>query len=163
MEGIIIMIVMFVLSSLFTKGKAEDKKKQTKPMPPFSNQSAPRPREEVRPRRVETKQPKSLEDFANEVFGQLNDKRKPELKPIEKPAKIEVELPKTRPAREIVERNSESKEVPKSNRGMQERPIIQMIKQQEANQLKIVPSNQKELMQAIIMTEILGPPKAKQR
>ncbi|MEG0472212.1 MAG: hypothetical protein RR588_07730, partial [Solibacillus sp.] len=68
MEGIIIAIIMFVLSSLFSKGKAEDKKKQTKPMPPFSNQPAPRPREEVRPSRVETKQPKSLEDFANEIF-----------------------------------------------------------------------------------------------
>ncbi|MEG0381279.1 MAG: hypothetical protein RR603_06225, partial [Kurthia sp.] len=99
----------------------------------------------------------------NEIFGQLNDKRKPEPKPIEQPAKIEVELPKARPVREFVERNSESVEVPKSNRGLQERPIVQMIKQQEANQLKVVPSTQKELMQAIVMTEILGPPKAKQR
>ena len=161
MEGIIIMVIMFALSSMFAKGKAEDKKKQTKQMPPFSNQSAPRPREEVRPSRVETRQPKSLEDFANEIFGQLNDKRKPELKPIEKPAKIEVELPKAKPVREFVERSSESKEVPKSNRGMQERPIIQMIKQQESDRLKVVPSTQKELMQAIVMTEILGPPKAK--
>ncbi|MEG0438787.1 MAG: hypothetical protein RR587_06070 [Solibacillus sp.] len=161
MEGIIIMIVMFVLSSLFTKGKAEDKKKQTKPMPPFSNQSAPRPREEVRPSRVETRQPKSLEDFANEIFGQLNDKRKPEPKPIEIPAKIEVELPKVSPAREFIERKSKPLEEPKKARGLQERPIVQMIKQQESNRLKVVPSNQKELMQAIVMTEILGPPKAK--
>lgn len=163
MEGIIIMVIMFALSSMFAKGKAEDKKKQTKPMPPFSNQSAPQPREEVRPSRVETRQPKSLEDFANEIFGQLNDKRNPESKPIETPAKIEVALPKVEPVREFIERKSEPVEELKRARGLQDRPIVQMMKQQESDRLKVVPSTQKELMQAIVMTEILGPPKAKQR
>lgn len=162
MEGIIIMIIMFVLSSLFSKGKAEDKKKQTKPMPPFSNQSAPRPREEVRPSRVETRQPKTLEDFANEIFGQLNDKRnQQEPAPVAPPAKMEAALPKVEPVRQIVERSSEVVKEPKRDRSLQERPIVQMIRQQEANQLKVVPTTQKELMQAIVMTEIIGPPKAK--
>lgn len=163
MEGIIIAIIMFALSSMFAKGKTEDKKKQTKQMPPFSSQPAPRPREEVRPSKVETRQPKSLEDFANEIFGQLNDKRKLEPKSIETPAKIEVTMPKEEPVQEFIERQPGFVEEPKKARGLQDRPIVQMIKQQEADRLKVVPSTQKELMQAIVMTEILGPPKAKQR
>ncbi|MEK4629421.1 MAG: hypothetical protein ABS944_01680 [Solibacillus sp.] len=161
MEGIIIMIVMFVLSSLFNKGK-EENKKQTKQMPPFSSQPAPR-QQEVR--NEQQSRPKTLEDFANEVFGQLNEKSKPMDKKVETPAKIEVELPKPAPVRELAERKSMQEHLQErsSSRGLTERPIAQIIKKQEEATLNVVPSNQRELMRAIVMTEILGPPKAKRK
>jgi hypothetical protein len=161
MEAIIIMVVMFVLSSLFNKGK-EDNKKQTKQMPPFSSQPAPR-QQEVR--KEQQSRPKTLEDFANEVFGQLNERSQPMEKKVETPVKIEVEPPKTAPVRELTERKTMQEQIEErtSSRGLTERPIAQMIKRQEEAALNVVPSNQRELMQAIVMTEILGPPKAKRK
>lgn len=160
MEGLIIMIILAVVSSLFKKN--EDKKKPTKQMPPFSNQPAPR-QKEVRPKLQESR-PKSLEDFANEVFGQLNEKSKPVVQKVETPVPHEMELPKREPdreVREVKERKPIMSERVPSTRTLTERPIVQMIKEQETNAFQVVPTNQRELMQAIVMTEILGPPKAK--
>ena len=130
--------------------------------PPFSNQPAPR-QKEVRPKLQESR-PKSLEDFANEVFGQLNEKSKPVVQKAETPVPHEMELPKREPVREVREVKERkpimSERVP-STRTLTERPIVQMIKEQETNAFQVVPTNQRELMQAIVMTEILGPPKAK--
>lgn len=163
MEGIIIMIIVFVLSSLFNKSKNEEKKKQTKQMPPFSSQPAPRQKTEVRPEQQRNR-PKTLEDFANEVFGQLNEKSKPVVKEFETPARIEVELPQQHePIHEVAERKSMKTEFTPSDRGLKERPIAQIIKKQKAASFKVVPTNQRELMQAIVMTEVLGPPKSKQK
>ena len=45
-------------------------------MPPFSNQEVPRESTPVEPKQQRPKV-KTLEDFANEVFGQLNEKIEP--------------------------------------------------------------------------------------
>ena len=160
MEGLIIAIILGIITSLFNRGKKEETKKPTKPMqmPPFSNQPAPRQQKEVRP--VQQQNPrKSLEDFANEVFGQLNEKSKPVVQKVETVPPVQVEKPRQR--QPVVEQTTRSQST-NTNRSLAERPIVQKLKQQ-SEALQVVPSNQRELMQAIVMSEILGPPKAKQR
>jgi hypothetical protein len=160
MEGLIIAIVLGIITSLFNKGKKEDTKKPTKQMPPFSSQPAPRQQKEVRPAQQQNPR-KSLEDFANEVFGQLNEKAKPVDQKIETVTPIQVEKPIQRQPQQVVEQNTRSQST-NANRVLTERPIVQKLKQQ-SEALQVVPSNQRELMQAIVMSEILGPPKSKQR
>ena len=160
MEGIIMMVIVFVISSLFGKLKDKDKdqKKPTKQMPPFSNQTAPRQRTEARPDTGRTRQPKSLEDFANEIFGQLNDKSQQSVEP--KPV-VQVEIPKPAPV-EVVKTKREELHRTSTRKELRDRPIVQKLKKQEAQQVfQVVPTSQKQVMQAIIMSEVLGPPKAK--
>ena len=148
MEGLIIMIVMFVLSTLFTKDK--NKQKETKPMPPFSNQQIPRESTREKPRRERPKV-RSLDDFAKEVFGQLSEKAEPA-----QAAREIVKEPVAEPVREAIrgERKSTRPELGTS------RPILQRAKKES---LVVVPQTREQLVQAVITSEILGPPKAKQR
>ena len=143
------MIIIAVVSSLFSKGK--QKEQPTKQMPPFSNQEVPREWSPVEPKQERPKV-KTLEDFANEVFGQLNEKVEPKKQVVR-----EVEIPPVRPVvKEVVkkERTSTRPELGAS------RPIVQKAKKSSFN---VVPQTQQQLMQAIVTSEILGPPKAKQR
>ena len=119
MEGLILAIVIAIISSVLGKDKTKDK--PAKPMPPFSNQEVPR---EWKP--VESKQErpkvKTLEDFANEVFGQLNEKVEPK-KQVVREVKEEPVQPVVR---EVVkkERTSTRPELGAS------RPIVQQAKKQ---------------------------------
>ena len=148
MEGLLVMILMFVLSTLFTKDK--NKQKETKQMPPFSNQRNPREstREEPRGERPKVR---SLDDFAKEVFGQLSEKAEPAQAVRER-----VEEPVVEPIREAIrgERKSTRPELGAS------RPIVQRTKKESR---VAVPRTREQLVQAVITSEILGPPKAKQR
>ena len=143
------MIIIAVVSSLFSKGK--QKEQPTKQMPPFSNQEIPQEWSPVEPKQERPKV-KTLEDFANEVFGQLNEKVEPK-KQVVREVKEEPVQPVVR---EIVkkERTSTRPELGAT------RPSVQQAKKQSFN---VVPRTQHELMQAIVTSEILGPPKAKQR
>lgn len=156
MEGLIIAVIVFVVSSLLGKGKEQQQKKESKQMPPFSSQPAPR-KQEVQ--RSEQKRPKSLEDFANEVFGQLNEKAKPVSQRVERELPKQVEKPV-----EVVSRSTVEPITDQINnaRSLKERPIVAMAKK-EAEAFQVVPSNKRDLMQAIIMTEVLGPPKARRK
>ena len=149
MEGLILAIVIAVISSVLGKDKKKDK--PAKPMPPFSNQEVPREWSPVEPKQERPKV-KTLEDFANEVFGQLNEKVDPK-KQIVREVKEEPVQPVMR---EVVkkERTSTRPELGAS------RPIVQQAKKSSLN---VVPRTQHQLMQAIVTSEILGPPKAKQR
>ena len=149
MEGLILAIVIAVISSVL--GKDKTKNKPAKPMPPFSNQEVPREWSPVEPKQERPKV-KTLEDFANEVFGQLNEKVEPKKQVVR-----EVEVPPVQP----VVRESVKKERTSTRRELgATRPIVQQAKKQSFN---VVPRTQHELMQAIVTSEILGPPKAKQR
>ena len=143
------MIIIAVISSVLGKGKKKDE--PTKQMPPFSNQEVPREWSPVEPKQERPKV-KTLEDFANEVFGQLNEKVEPK--------KQVVREVKEEPVRPVVqefvrkERTSTRPELGAT------RPIVQQAKKSSFN---VVPQTQQQLMQAIVTSEILGPPKAKQR
>ena len=150
MEGLIMMIIIAVISSVLGKGKKKDE--PTKQMPPFSNQEVPRQSKPVEQPKQQRPKVKSLEDFANEVFGQLNEKTEPKRQVVR-----EVKEEPVQPVvREVVkkERTSTRPELGAK------RPIVQQAKKSSFN---VVPQTQQQLMQAIVTSEILGPPKAKQR
>lgn len=157
MEALIIAIVIGIISSIFKdkNQKQQPNKKPTNQMPPFSSQPAPR-KQETRLDPKQQDRPRTLEDFANEVFGQLNDKSKPVMQKMEPP--LEVVLPQEVTTPKIDERSK----MAASPRKLTERPIVEKLKQQSEG-LQIVPQNNKQLMQAIIMTEVLGPPKARRK
>lgn len=71
---------------------------------------------------------------------------------------LEVVLPQEVTTPKIEERSK----MAASPRKLTERPIVEKLKQQSEG-LQIVPQNNKQLMQAIIMTEVLGPPKARRK
>lgn len=145
MEALILMIIFGLISSLF--GKKDEQKKKSKPMPPFNNPTAP-----SKPAQQQKERPKSLEDFANEIFGQLNEK-----KPTEKPVPAKVQAPIVEP---VTERVTQREQRPVSTRPpLTDRPLVKKLKQESVFQ--VVPKNQKQMMQAIVMAEVLGKPKAK--
>ncbi|MCH7321068.1 hypothetical protein LZ480_04115 [Solibacillus sp. MA9] len=157
MEALIIAIVIGIISSLFKdkNQKQQPNKKPTKQMPPFSSQPAPR-KQNTRPDTKRQNRPKTLEDFANEVFGQLNEKTKPVVQKVEPP--LEVVLPQEVSVPQVKERPK----MAESTRTLKERPIVEKLKQQSEG-LQVVPKNNKELMQAFVMAEVLGPPKARRK
>src|SRR5690606_34485144 len=136
MEGLIIMVIVFIVSTLFGKGKEQQQKKETKQMPPFSSQPAPR-KQEVQ-RRTEQSRPKTSEDFANEVFGQLNEKVKPVSQRVERELPKQAEMP-VEAARSAVEPVTEKI----NNRSLKERPIVAMAKK-EAEAFQVVPSSKRD-------------------
>ncbi|WP_332646940.1 hypothetical protein [Lysinibacillus sp. 54212] len=156
MEGIIMMIVIFIISSLLNK----DKKKEQKPMPPFGQQEIPDANEpapkSVRPTR------KSLEDFANEVFDQLNEKTPSPKEVVQK--SVQPTVPVFEKAEQAVEKELLKRvQERKSNRPelAAGRPLLKKL-EEKRNASFAVPNSREQLVQAIITSEILGPPKAKQ-
>ncbi|KYG92303.1 hypothetical protein A0U40_05005 [[Bacillus] sp. KCTC 13219] len=157
MESLIILIVLGIISSLLGK---KDKSKNTKSMPPFNEQSKPN-RE---PRQAKTTPARSLEDFASEIFGQLEQKKAEveqqwkEIKPVvpvRTERKIEpivetVEVPKVTYEKTVARPNIE-----------QSLRVTQMKERETA--VFTAPTTKKALVQAIVAAEILGPPRAKRR
>lgn len=73
-------------------------------------------------------------------------------------APLEVVLPQE----VVVPQVNERPKVAESTRTLTDRPIVEKLKQQ-SERLQVVPQNNKELMQAIVMAEVLGPPKARRK
>lgn len=151
MEALILMILFGLISSFF--GKKDEQKKKTKQMPPFNNPTVP---QQPAPQRTQAERPISLEDFAQEIFGQLNDKQAEA-----KPTPIEVQKPVFEPIVEAkpVQPSREPLRTTSSRPPLEERPLVRKLKQEPA--LAFVPKNQKQMMQAVVMAEILNKPKAK--
>lgn len=164
MEGIIGMVVIFILSSLF----AGKEKKEQKPMPPFNNKQTTQRSQSSK--KVDRREPqKSLEDFASEVFQQLNDRTstRSSNRSLEQPSRdlarretiVENNVSKTdvKNARPTLDANRSNR----SSNITRAKTTKGNIKQREIG--NFVPTNREALVQAIITSEILGPPKAKQR
>lgn len=151
------MVIIFIISSLINN---KGKNKEQKPMPPFGQKEIPKDNapapQKARP------VVKSLEDFANEVFEQLNGKTQPPKEVIVKPAQQELpvfEKAEQQFDREVLKRAQERK----SNRAelAANRPLLKKL-QQKKTASYAVPNTKEQLVQAIITSEIFGPPKAKQ-
>lgn len=164
MEGLIIMIIIGIITSVFNK---KEKPKDMKQMPPFSNKSVPT----QEPRQATTAAPKTLEDFANEIFGQL-EKKVPEIKRevvIPKAEELQKPVIET-PVKESPKRQTEHV-VMEPTRKLEKSRVRENIEQsarvkqmqEKTKPVFVTPTTQETLVQAIVTAEILGPPKAKQR
>ena len=150
------MIIIGIVSSLLSKNKEQPEQKPTKAMPPFSQQKPPRENTQRRSNTSERPKVKSLEDFANEIFGQLNEKTE------QKQVTHEPIVEQAKPVVQEFVREKTVRESRKSTRPElgASRPIVQQAKKES---LVVVPQTKEQLMQAIITSEILALPKAKQR
>lgn len=145
------MVVLFIISSLLSGNK---KQKEQKPMPPFSNKNAPVFEQK---RQQQPKKARTLEDFASEIFQQLNEKANPTVQPevkMEKPTVVNEKSQNSRPTFDV---NRSSKQLAKVTENQQH----DVIKSKEIG--SFIPKDRDALVQAIITSEILGTPKAKQR
>lgn len=163
MESIIFLIIAGIISAMFNKEKKNPKDKQpTKQMPSFGQQTVPEKSNPVPEKRKPVA--KSLEDFANEIFGQLNEKVEQKTNSTTTSVPTEsVPVGNNDVANDV--RSNRIKfpnlEVRRSERPpLAERPLTQKLKQQE---VKFAPTTKQQLVQGIIMAEVLGPPKAKRK
>lgn len=175
MEGIIIMVVLAIISSLFSNKK---KQKEQKSMPPFNNKQNTRTFQQSTVEQQKTFT-KSLEDFASEIFQQLNEKNKIPQEIFGKSVEKEVvststvneqnknivgenKPNKTKTSRPTLNVNRSSNRGPESlhlgNKTSQN--INDKIKENEIG--SYMPISKEVLIQSIITSEIIGPPKAKQ-
>ncbi|MFP3919571.1 hypothetical protein U5N28_17360 [Lysinibacillus telephonicus] len=164
MGTILLMVALFVISSLLSGNK---KTKQQKPMPPFNNKPNTQMFDQPKQKETGRTTTKSLEDFASEIFQKLSDTTNTQTSG---KAKEKLEDAKSHNSFNEVESNQTRSvtrptlDVNRSVRSTKEAPSnhsLDKIKQKEIG--SIVPTTREALVQAIITTEILGPPKAKQR
>jgi len=150
------MVVLFIISSVINGVKK--KNQEQKPMPPFNNK--PTTMFDL-PNKTEAR--KSLEDFASEVFQQLNEKVQPNAS--EKPVES-LQVPDK--VKEVVEKEIESRRPVFDDKRSSNRSSSIPLKEPKADEIKqgeigkLVPTTREALVNAIITTEILGPPRAKQ-
>ncbi|MGE7675882.1 hypothetical protein ACQKMV_20285 [Lysinibacillus sp. NPDC094403] len=163
MEQLIILAIIAIVSSIF--GKSKNKKEQ-KPMPPFNKDSHVEPpvieKEEMTPKQRPTSKPQSFEDFAREFLGEWKN----EQPKVEEPKKIVEETINEKAPSYVAPPLIPTEKVSRtSNRGSigrlaAEKKNVVGAESQSAFQL---PKSKKSLMQAIVMAEVLGPPKAKRK
>lgn len=155
MSSLIFPLIILAISAIINNA-GKNKKQNDKQMPPFNSKPVQQP-VHTPAQSTERKPARTLEDFANEIFGQLNEKANPA--PVE-----EQPLPASPPVQAQVQERVVPPSVarPKMRTEMTERPLVTKLKQQN-DPFTVVPKNKKALMQAVVMAEILGPPKAKQR
>ncbi|RHW38577.1 hypothetical protein D1B33_06790 [Lysinibacillus yapensis] len=159
MEGIIMMVVLFIISSIINSTKKKNEHQKT--MPPFNNQPS-KQTFDVPGERQKKNGPRSLEDFANEVFQQLNGKS---LKSSDSRVSSEQETEK-----EVETIPSKSTERASLNENRSTARLGGRINSNAENDHmklndidSLIPANRRALVQAVITSEILAPPKAKRK
>ncbi|MDM5249310.1 hypothetical protein [Lysinibacillus sp. G4S2] len=159
MEQLIIVAIIAIVSSIF--GKSKNKKEQ-KQMPPFNKDSHVEPPvKEVQQQRP-TANSQSFEDFTREFLGEWkNGQPKVEelRKNVEKRVKEQVPSYTAQPLipTETVSRTTKRESIGRLAAGKKD---VEVTGSHSAFQL---PKSKKSLMQAIVMAEVLGPPKAKRK
>ncbi|KOS61950.1 hypothetical protein FJQ98_19255 [Lysinibacillus agricola] len=163
MEQLIIIAIIAIVSSIF--GKSKNKKEQ-KTMPPFNKGSHVEPpvihKAEEIPQQRPTAKPQSFEDFAREFLGEWNNEQpkvEESKKIVEETVKEEVPSYAAPPLipTETVSRTTKRESI---GRLAAEKKDVEVAESHSAFQL---PTSKKSLMQAIVMAEVLGPPKAKRK
>ncbi len=159
MEQLIIFVIIAIVSSIFGKSK----KKEQKPMPPFNKDShVEPPKAERTPEQRPASKPQSFEDFAREFLGEWKN----EQPKVEEPNKnVEETVNKEVPSyaapplipTEKVSRTTNRESIGRLATG---KKVVGVAKSQSAFQL---PKSKKSFMQAVVMAEVLGPPKAKRK
>ena len=150
MEGLIIAILIGLVTSFLNK-KDDKQAKETKPfMPqkqmPSETTQAHRKDKPARPR----VQMKSLEDFTRDVMAQLQTKAEPKAEEVAETVKQAAAPKIEQPARQPIEERVKA------------RQQTARTVETPAAAFELATSRQ-SLQQAIIMAEVLGKPKAKQR
>ncbi|MFF2795015.1 hypothetical protein [Lysinibacillus xylanilyticus] len=161
MEQLIIFVIIAIVSSIF--GKSKNKKEQ-KPMPPFNKDSHVEPPviKKAEMTSQQRSKPQSFEDFARGFLGEWEN----EQPKFEEPKKsveetIKNEVPSyVAPPLIPTERASRTTNRESIGRLAAGKKVVVASESQSAFNL---PTSKKSLMQAVVMAEVLGPPKAKRK
>ncbi|MGE7919496.1 hypothetical protein ACQKM9_11130 [Viridibacillus sp. NPDC093762] len=158
MEVIILFIISAIISAFF-----KDKKSKNKQAPNKGPVQKPQSSEHSKPMPQKTGQTRSLEDYAKEVFRDLENKFGEQPKAEVEKAKEMIE----EKAAPILERSSASEGTRSFENSRSTRPAmsrgaeIQKKVKQTDNKTFNFPQTKNQLAQSIMMAEILGPPKSK--
>ncbi len=163
MEQLIILAIIAIVSSIFGKSK---NKKEHKQMPPFNKDSQVEPtvieKAEKALQQSRTAKPQSFEDFAREFLGEWKN----EQPKVEQPKKIVEEKVNDEVPSYVAPPLIPSETVSRtSNRESIDRLAAVKKEGDEAKSHSAfqLPRSKKSLMQAVVMAEVLGPPKAKRK
>jgi len=163
MEQLIIFAIIAIVSSIFGKSKT---KKEHKQMPPFNKDSHVDPTtlakaEEVPSQRPVVK-PQNFEDFAREFLGEWkNNESKAERTKNIVEEKDKEEVP-SYVAPPIVPSESVSRSSNRQSNGRLEAGKNNKAGAHSQSAFQL-PNSKNSLMQAVVMAEVLGPPKAKRK
>ncbi len=160
MESIIIFVIIAIISALFNKDKKQpEKPKPSKQqMPSFGQQTVP---EKSKPGpQKQRPAARSLEDFANEIFGQLNEKVEQREPQQPKQSQTIPVAPTAETAREVAIEQAKLEERRSERPPLGERPLTKKLSQES---ISYAPKSRSDLVQGLIMAEVLGPPKAKRK
>lgn len=155
MEGLIIFIIFGIIASYLSKGKET----KNKSMPPF---------DQSRRSKVEVK---TLDDFAKEIFQELNKKHSTDQKVEQsKPQMTQIQTKEEEVKKETLQNTIEptvqkvsSVQTPKPLKKVAKNTPVGMTKKKTAKKNLPFTTSKESLVNAIIAQEVFGPPKAKQR
>ena len=160
MESLIFLIIIGIISSLFNKDKkqTEKQKPSKQQMPSFGQQTIPEKSNPV----PEKQRPaaKSLEDFANEIFGQLNEKVEQQKPKQQRQSQTVPVTPTVETARQVAIEQAKAAERRSERPPLGDRPLTKKL---STESISFAPKSRKDLVQGLIMAEVLGPPKAKRK
>lgn len=149
MEGLILPLIIIILTSLFGRKKQEEK--------PASKPTQPNIQRAPQQKPVAQNPFKSLGDLAKEF--QQEQQTKMERKPLSVPKEIRVDAP---PVIEKVGREvGRDQGVPRSTGRLSVHQVSQRNAAKNSVVQNIMPDTKEELMRAIVLSEILAPPKSK--
>lgn len=155
LEGLVIFIIIAIISKLLSRGKEEQK--HSEQMPPFHQHAKPsesnneKKRSQSLPRQRSTVQ--SFEDLTKKFLGDLKETANVPTQTMEhihddKPVATPVEIGRNVPFVESQPRNKQT---------------LQRKLNCQTTVTTVIPKTRNELVQAVIVSEVLGLPKAKRK
>ncbi|MFJ7735338.1 hypothetical protein ACIQ2D_03250 [Lysinibacillus sp. NPDC097287] len=165
MEQLIIFIIIAIVSSLFGKSK----NKEQKQMPSFDKDAKQQPpvvtnTEERKPQRP-TINTQSFEDFARGFLGDIQEKQPGKHIREERMQPVEIEVAEQTPsyvAPPLIPTDSHNRKTDRPSFGRMASGKKE-VNVTSTNQTFELPTSKQALMQAVVMAEVLGPPKAKRK
>lgn len=151
MEGIFVVIILGIISSILSKlGE-----KEQKPMPPFGGGKHVK---NLPPKEPSKQKGFSLEDFTKEIFQQFESKQEEMPKPSNRNIQQNIV---TEQKDELINTELSTFSPPLQLNEMEETKSREKSKQ--VDMPNFVPNTKEALIQAIVTSEILGPPLSKRR
>ena len=165
MEQLILFAIIAIVTSLFGKAKNKDQQqmptfdKDAKQQPPVATRT-----EEQKPQRP-TMNTQSFEDFARKFLGDTQDERSGKHIHEERVQPVDIEVvEQTRsyvaPPLTPIDAHNLKTDRPSFGRMATGKKEVHVA---SANQTFELPTSKQSLMQAVVMAEVLGPPKAKRK
>lgn len=165
MEQLIMVVIIAIVSSLF--GKLKNKEQQQ--MPSFDKDAKQQPpvvtnTEERKPQRP-TMNTQSFEDFARGFLGDMQEKQPGKQIHKERMQPVEIEIVEQTPsyvAPPLIPSDSHNRKTDRPSLGRMASGKKE-VHVASTNQTFELPTSKQALMQAFVMAEVLGPPKAKRK